>query len=69
MWNSSITLEDYPLEEAMRITCELGFTRVEMWKHHLKRCRTEKLRRDFVEWARAMGLEVGGFNAVGESYV
>ena len=68
MWNSSITLEDYPLEEAMRITRELGFTRVEMWKHHLKRCRTEKLRRGFAEWSRAMGLEMGGLNAVGEPY-
>ena len=68
MWSSSITFEDYPLEETLRIARELGFTRVEMWKHHLKRCRTEKLRKDFVQRAREMGLEMGGFNAVGEPY-
>ncbi len=68
MWNSSITLEDYPLEEAVRLTRELGFTRMEMWKHHLKRCRTQALRHEFVEWSTSLGLAMGGFNAVGEPY-
>jgi sugar phosphate isomerase/epimerase len=68
MWGSSITFEDYPLEDALRITRELGFTRVEMWKHHLKRCRTEALRKGFVQRASEIGLAMGGFNAVGEPY-
>ncbi len=68
MRGSSITFEDYPLEDAMRVQRELGFTNVEMWKHHLRRCRTNELRREFVEWARALGLGMGGFNAVGEPY-
>ena len=69
MWGSSITFEDYPLEEALRLMRVLGFTRVEMWKGHLKRCKTEKLRQSLVKFAReALGLEMGGLNAVGEPY-
>ena len=68
MRGSSITFEDYPLEEALRWTRDLGFTRLEMWKHHLKRCKTDSLRQAFVKCAREMGLEMGGFNAVGEPY-
>lgn len=69
MWGSSITFEDYPLEEALRLMRDLGFTRVEMWKGHLKRCKTEKLRQAFTKVAREeFGLEMGAFNAVGESY-
>ena len=35
MWGSSITFDDYSLEEALRLMRDLGFTRVEMWKGHL----------------------------------
>jgi sugar phosphate isomerase/epimerase len=68
MRGSSITFEDYPLEEALSWTRDLGFTRLEMWKHHLKRCKTDALRQAFVKSAHEMGLEMGGFNAVGEPY-
>ena len=69
MWGSSITFEDYPLEEALRVMQESGFTRVEMWKGHLKRCKTERLRQAFVKYAReSLGLEMGPLNAVGEPY-
>jgi sugar phosphate isomerase/epimerase len=68
MWGSSITLEDYPVEDAFRFMCELGFTRVEPWKHHLKRCKTPELREQFVKSMERMGLGIGGLNAVGERY-
>ena len=66
MWGSSITYEDYPVEEALRLMRDLGFTRVEMWKDHLKRCKTEKLRQAFGKFAReSLGLEMGALNAGG----
>ena len=46
----------------------LGFTRVEMWKHHLRRCRTPELRKSFVEFSAGQGIAMGGLNAVGEDY-
>lgn len=68
MWGSSITLEDLPLELAMTTMAELGFTRVEMWKHHLRRCRTPELRQAFAKYAAALGIRMGGLNVVGEDY-
>ena len=68
MWGSSITLEDYPLEDAFRLMRESGFTRVEPWKHHLRRCRTPELRQQFIKYMEQIGLAIGGLNAVGENY-
>jgi sugar phosphate isomerase/epimerase len=68
MWGSSITFQDYPLEQAMTTMAELGFTRVEMWQRHLHRCRTPQLRQNFVEYAAALGVSMAGLNVVGESY-
>jgi sugar phosphate isomerase/epimerase len=68
MRGSSITLEDYTLEEALRIFRDAGCTSIEMWKHHLKRCKTEELRKKFVAYATGMGLSMGGLNVVGEDY-
>lgn len=68
MRGSSITFEDYALEDAFRLFSELGFKRVEPWKHHLRRCKTPQLRQQFVDFAKGLGLEMGGLNAVGESY-
>jgi sugar phosphate isomerase/epimerase len=61
-------LEDYPLEEAVRIFRSAGFDSLEMWKHHLQRCKTPELRKRFVAWAKGIGVGMGGFNAVGEDY-
>lgn len=68
MWGSSITFQDYPLEACLDLMADLGFTRVEMWKHHLSRCRTRDLRAAFSLYAKSLGIEMGGFNAVGEEY-
>jgi sugar phosphate isomerase/epimerase len=68
MWGSSITFEDYPLEQCIDLMSNLGFTRVEMWKHHLRRCRTPELRRSFAEFASNHGIAMGGLNVVGEDY-
>ncbi len=68
MRGSTITLEDYPAEEALRIFRDAGFTSLEMWKHHLRRARSNELLKKFVEHARAIGISMGGFNAVGEEY-
>jgi sugar phosphate isomerase/epimerase len=69
MWGSSITLDEYPLEEALCLMRDVGCTRVEVWKGHLKRCRTEMLRREFVKFAKEeLGLEMGALNAVAEPY-
>jgi sugar phosphate isomerase/epimerase len=65
---SSITLEDYTLEEALRIFAEHGFDSVEMWKHHLRRCKTDELRHKFAAHADTVGIIMGGLNAVGEDY-
>jgi sugar phosphate isomerase/epimerase len=68
MRGSTITLDDYPVEQAMTIFREAGFTSVEMWVHHLKRCRTPELRKGFAVYAQALGLGMGGLNVVGEDY-
>jgi len=68
MRGSSITFEDYALEDAFRLCSELGFKRVEPWKHHLRRCKTPELLQQFVEFAKGLGLGMGGLNAVGEAY-
>jgi sugar phosphate isomerase/epimerase len=68
MWCSSIVLEDYPVEDAFRLMREAGFTRVDPWKHHLKRCKTPELRQLLVKYASGLGLEMGGLNVVGETY-
>lgn len=68
MRGSSITFEDYAVEDAFRFCGELGFRSVEPWKHHLKRCKTPELLQHFVEYARGLGIGMGGFNAVGEAY-
>jgi sugar phosphate isomerase/epimerase len=69
MWGSTISFEDYPVEDALHLMREVGCTRVEMWKGHLKRCRTEKLRHEFVKFAKEeLGLDMGALNVVGESY-
>jgi sugar phosphate isomerase/epimerase len=65
---STITLEEYPLEEAVHIFRSAGFDSLEMWKHHLKRCKTPELRQRFAAWAKGCGIGMGGFNAVGEDY-
>jgi sugar phosphate isomerase/epimerase len=68
MRGSSITLEDYPLEEALGLFRNAGFNVLEMWRHHLKRCRTDELREKFVAYARGLGISMGGLNVVGEDY-
>jgi sugar phosphate isomerase/epimerase len=68
IWGSSISFEDYPLDDALRLMRRIGFTRVEMWKHHLKRVKTETLRQEFLKFCGEIGIEMGGFNAVGEPY-
>jgi sugar phosphate isomerase/epimerase len=65
---STITLEDYPLELAMDSFRTAGFDSLEMWKHHLKRCKTAELCRRFAAYAKGIGISMGGFNAVGEDY-
>ena len=39
-----------------------------MWKHQLKRCKTDELRQKFATYAKGMGISMGGLNAVGEDY-
>ncbi|MEX2261414.1 MAG: sugar phosphate isomerase/epimerase family protein [Bryobacteraceae bacterium] len=68
MRGSTITLDDYPVEQAMNIFRDAGFTSVEMWVHHLKRCKTAGLRGSFASYAKDMGLGMGGLNVVGEDY-
>jgi sugar phosphate isomerase/epimerase len=68
MWGSSITFQDYPLEKCLEIMAGLGFTRVEMWKQHLHRCRTHALRQAFMRTASSFGISMGGLNVVGEDY-
>jgi sugar phosphate isomerase/epimerase len=68
MWGSSITFQDYPLEQVISTMSGLGFVRVEMWQQHLQRCRTPQLRQLFVQYAASMGISMGGLNVVGEAY-
>src|SRR4051794_13383676 len=65
---STITLDEYPLEQALDIFRGAGFTSLEMWVHHLKKCRTAELRQRFSSEARASGIAMAGLNVVGESY-
>ena len=71
MWGSTISFEEYPVEEALRLMRAAGCTRVEMWKGHLKRCRTEiTLRREVAQVApkTALDLKWAPLNVVGEPY-
>jgi sugar phosphate isomerase/epimerase len=65
---STITLNDYPVEQALDIFRDAGFTKVEMWEDHLKKCRTEELLTAFAKQAASVGLAMGGLNVVGEPY-
>jgi sugar phosphate isomerase/epimerase len=56
------------LEEALQHFRSAGFDSLEMWKHHLKRCKTAGLRQKFVAYAKGQGITMAGFNAVGEDY-
>jgi sugar phosphate isomerase/epimerase len=68
MWGSSITFQDYPAEQAITLMSDLGFTRVELWQQHLRRCRTPQLRNLFVQYAAGLGISMGGLNVIGEPY-
>lgn len=68
MRGSTITLQDYPLEEALGIFRNAGFDSLEVWKGHLRRARTPELRSKVATFARETGISMGGFNAVGEDY-
>lgn len=68
LWGNSISFEDYPLEQALEIMHQAGFTGVEMWKPQLRRCRTAELRKRFAAYAAGKGLALGGLNVVGEAY-
>jgi sugar phosphate isomerase/epimerase len=65
---STITLDDYPLEQAIDIFRAAGFTGLEMWVHHLKKCKTPELRQRFAQESRTSGIAMGGLNVVGEDY-
>ncbi len=68
MTGSTITLCDYPVEQALDIFRRAGFTRLEMWVHHLKQCKTAELRQAFGAFAKSSGIGMGGLNVVGEEY-
>lgn len=68
MRGSSITFEDYRLEEVLRIFRDAGFDIVEMWRPQLRRCKTDELRKKFVAYAKSLGISMGGLNVVGEEY-
>jgi sugar phosphate isomerase/epimerase len=68
MRGSSITLEDYTLEECVRIFRDAGFTTIEMTRTHLKRCKTDQLVKNFVAYARSMGISMAGLNVAGDAY-
>src|SRR4051794_25614695 len=65
---STITLDDYPLEQALDTFRQAGFTSLEMWVHHLKKCKTPELRQAFSCQALASGIAMSGLNVVGEDY-
>lgn len=68
MTGSTITLCDYPVEQALEIFRRSSFTRLEMWIHHLKQCKTPELRQAFGAFAKSIGIQMGGLNVVGEDY-
>src|SRR5687767_9571780 len=68
MRGSTITLQDYPVEESLQIFQAIGFDSLELWKGHLGRARTAELRSRVAKFARELGISMGGFNAVGEEY-
>lgn len=56
------------MEQALGIFRSAGFDVIEMWRHHLTRCKTDELRKKFVAFAKSMGISMGGLNVVGEDY-
>jgi len=65
---STITLEDYPLEETLRIFRASGFDSLELWKGHLRRARTAGLHSQVAAACAGMGISMGGLNSVAEEY-
>lgn len=65
---STITLDDYPLEQALDVFQNAGFDSLEMWVHHLKKYKTAELRQRFATEARSRGIAMAGLNVVGEEY-
>src|SRR5690348_1862024 len=68
MVGNSIAFEDYSIEEVVGIAADVGFTAVEPWKPHLKRCRSADLCASFVRFAAEKGIGMAGLNVVGEPY-
>lgn len=65
---NSITFHAYPVEEACQRMAAAGCTSVEMWKDHLKGCKTPVLLQHFCEFAADQGLALWGLNVVGADY-
>jgi sugar phosphate isomerase/epimerase len=68
MFGNSIAFEDYPIEQVIGLMADVGFTGVEPWRPHLKRCRSSELCASFVRFASEKGVRMGGLNVVGEPY-
>jgi sugar phosphate isomerase/epimerase len=68
MFGNSIAFEDYPIEQVIQLMSEVGFTGVEPWRPHLRRCRSAELCASFVEFAAGKGVRMGGLNVVAEPY-
>jgi hypothetical protein len=64
----SLTLGDYLLEQAIRILSGLGFKRVEMWKHALRRCKKRLICVLLLPALRPRGLAMDSLNVLGEDY-
>lgn len=65
---NSISFNAYPVEEACQRIADAGCDSVEMWKDHLKDCKTPLLLRHFREFASDLGLSLWGLNVVGADY-
>ena len=68
MYGNSIAFEDYPIEQTIALIADVGFTGVEPWRPHLKRCRSPELCASFVRFASEKGVRMGGLKVVGEAY-
>jgi len=58
----------YPLEEALRLMAGFGYRELEIWPSQIESCRTEQLRKQFVDYARSFGVSLVRLNASVANY-
>jgi sugar phosphate isomerase/epimerase len=58
----------YPLEQALKLAASFGHRQLEIWPPQIALCRTDALRRQFMEYTASLGLSLVRLNAAAADY-